>query len=95
MEKRDIYLEKIKAQIEQYGAKIDGMRGKAAEVSADMKLEYLSQVDKLQGKKDILKAKYQELKKSSEGSWEDVKAGTESAWSQLKESFEKAGKHFK
>ena len=95
MEKRDVYLEKINAQVEQYSAKLAGMRGKAAEVQADMKLEYLNQVEKLEGKRDGLKEKYEQLKKSSENSWEDMKEGTENAWNELKEAVAKAAENFK
>lgn len=95
MEKRDLYLEKINAQVEQYSAKLAGMRGKAAEIQADMKLEYLNQVEKLEGKRDGLKEKYEQLKKSSESSFEDMKEGTENAWNELKEAVTKAVENFK
>lgn len=95
MEKRDLYLEKINAQVEQYSAKLAGMRGKAAEIQADMKLEYLNQVEKLEGKRDGLKEKYEQLKKSSESSFEDMKEGTENAWNELKEAVTKAAENFK
>ena len=88
MEKRDLYLEKI-------SAKLEGMRGKADEIQADMKLEYLNQVEKLEGKRDGLKEKYEQLRKASESSWEDMKEGTENAWNELKESVAKATEHFK
>ncbi len=95
MEKRDLYLEKINAQVEQYGAKLAEMRGKAAEANADIKLEYLNQVEKLEDKRDGLKAKYEELKKSSENSWENMKDGTENAWNEFKEAVAKATERFK
>lgn len=95
MEKRDLYLEKIKAQLEQYSAKISGMHGKATEINVDMKLEYLKQLEMLEGKRDGLKKKYDQLSKASESSWNDMKEGTENAWNDLKESIAKATKHFK
>jgi len=95
MEKRDLYIEKINAQIKQYSAKLAEMHGKANETQADMKLEYLNQVEKLEGKMDGLKEKYEQLRKSSESSWEDIKEGTENAWYELKESVAKATNHFK
>ena len=95
MEKRDLYLEKISSQIEQYNAKLAGMRGKVNEVNADMKLEYLKQVEKLEGTRDGFKEKYEQLSKASESSWEDMKEGTEKAWNELEESIVKATKHFK
>lgn len=95
MEKRDLYLEKINAQIDQYSAKIAGMRGKASELQVDMKLEYLNQMEKLELKRDGLKKKYEQLSKASESSWNDMKEGTENAWNELKEAVSKATDHFK
>lgn len=95
MEKRELYLEKIRAEIDQYSAKLAGMRGKANEVQADIKLEYLNRLEKLEGKRDGLKEKYEQLSKSSESSFGDIKEGTENAWKELKESISKATKHFK
>jgi len=95
MEKRDLYLQKINAQIDEYSAKLKVMRSKATAVHVDMKLEYLNQVEKLEEKRDGLKRKYKEISKASESSWEDIKEGTESAWNDLKESLDKAIKHFK
>lgn len=95
MEKRELYLKKISAQIKQYNAKLAVMRGKASEVNVDMKLEYLKQVEKLEGTRDGFKEKYEQLSKASESSWEDMKEGTENAWNELKESITKVKKHFK
>ena len=95
MEKRDLYLEKFSAQIEQYSATLSRMRGKAKEVNADVKLEYLSQLEKLERTMDSLKDKHEQLKKSSQNSWEDMKKGTENAWDELKESISKATEHLK
>ena len=95
MEKRDLYLEKINAQVDQYSAKLAEMRGKAAEANVDMKLEYLNQVEKLEGKRDDLKEKYEQLRKASDSAWEDMKEGTENAWNEFKEAVTKATGHFK
>jgi len=95
MEKRDLYLQKIKAQLEQYSAKIAEMHGKATEVNIDIKLEYLKQVEMIEGKRDGLKKRYEQLSKASESSWKDLKEGTENAWNELKDSVGKATSHFK
>jgi DNA phosphorothioation-dependent restriction protein DptG len=95
MEKCELYLEKMNAQIEQYSAKIAGIQSKAAEVHVDMKLEYLNKVKKIEGKRDGLKKKYEKLSKASEGSRIDIKEGTQNAWNEIKESFDKTKKEFK
>lgn len=95
MEKRDLYLQKISAQIDQYSAKLKVMRSKATLANIDMKLEYLNQVEKLEEKRNGLKKKYKELSKASESSWEDIKEGTENAWNDLKGAIDKVIKNFK
>ena len=95
MEKRELYLDKIRAEIDQYSAKLAGMHGKANEVQADIKLDYLKQVKKLEGKRDNLKEKYEQLSKSSESSWKDMKDETEIAWNELKIAVSKATDHFR
>ena len=95
MDKRSVYMDKIEASLAKYNAKLDVMKAEAAELKADMKLEYLSQVDNLEKKRDNLKAKYGQLKETGGHGWEDVKVGTEKAWNEMKDSFEKAISRFK
>ena len=95
MKKRDLYLVKTNARLEKYSAKLFGMHRKADEVHDDMKLEYLNQVEKLEGKRDDLKEKCDQLKKTTGGSWNEVKKGTKSVWKDLKESVTKVTADFK
>ena len=62
---------------------------------AEIKGDYLLQVEKLENKRDACALKYEELKDSSGHAWEDIRTGTEAAWQDLKDSVEKAVAHFK
>ncbi|MDF2875283.1 MAG: hypothetical protein K0R22_1966 [Sporomusa sp.] len=95
MEKRNLYIEKIEANLAQYNAKLVEMRAKAAEVQADMKLEYLNQIEKVEKMRDDVKDKHNQLKHASENAWEDVKSGTEKAWNELTEAVDRATHRFK
>jgi len=95
MEKRNVYLEKIEANLAKYNAKLTVMKAEAALVKADMKLEYLNQLDNLERKRDDFMVKYGQLKETSGHGWEDVKVGTEKSWNELKDSIEKAISRFK
>ena len=95
MNKRNLYMEKIDAKLTQYNAKLAQMKGKAAEVHVDMKLEYLNQVEYLEKKRNEIMNNHKQLKTASEHGWEDVKVGTEKAWNELEESFDKAVARFK
>ena len=95
MDKSSVYLEKIDANLMQYNAKLAGMKARVAEVHADMKLEYLSQVDALEKKRDDFLLRYEKLKETNGQAWLDVKAGTEKAWNEMECSIEKASSRFK
>ena len=97
MEKRSLYMEKIDAKLTQYNAKLAQLKGKAAEVQIDMKLEYLSQMENLEKKRDGFMKKHEQLKTAGEHGWDELKAGTEKAWHELEEAFDKAvaGEHRK
>lgn len=95
MEKRNVYLEKVEANLAKYNAKLAVMKAGAAEAKADMKIEYQSQMGNLEKKRDAFMVKYGELKETSEHGWEDVKAGTEKALNELEDSIKKAFARFK
>jgi len=95
MEKRSLYMQKIDAKLTQYNAKLAQMRGKAAEVQVDMKLEYLSQMENLEKKRDELMKRQSQLKTASEHGWEDIKVATERAWNELEDAFDKVVARFK
>ena len=95
MGKKKVYLEKINAQLEQYSAKISVLKAKGNEAHADVKLEYLKQVEKLEDNRDGLRVKYEQLKEASSNSWDDLQEGSEAAWDELKESLSKVVENFK
>ena len=95
MDKRSLYMEKFDAKLTQYNAKLAHMKGKAAEVQVDMKLEYLSQMENLEKKRDEFMKKHGQLKTASEHGWEDIKVSTEKAWNELEQAFDKAVARFK
>lgn len=95
MNKNKVYLEKIEANLAQHNAKLAGLKAKAAEMRADMKLEYMSQMETLEKNRDGFMVKYGELKKTNGQAWDDVKTGTEKAWNEMEDSIEKAIARFK
>ena len=88
MDKNKVYLEKIAANLAQYDAKLAGMKAKAAGIRADMKLEYISQMENLENKRAGFTEKYGKLKENKGQAWEDMKAGTEKAWNEMEHSIE-------
>jgi D-ribose pyranose/furanose isomerase RbsD len=95
MEKRNEYLKKLEEKLADYDLKIAEIKFKVAEVQDDMKTEYLSQIEKLEEKRDELIVNYGQLKQSTGNAWTDIKTGTEKAWLSLEKSIEKAITRFK
>jgi len=95
MEQRNEYIKKLEENIAVYDEKIDEMKAKAAEIKADMKAEYLAQLDTIEKKRDAFVVKCEQLKDANEQAWNDVKAGTEKAWNDLEHSFGRALSRFK
>jgi uncharacterized protein involved in exopolysaccharide biosynthesis len=92
---RQLYMEKVNAQIEQDKARIAEMRARAAEKNADVKSEYLREVEALENKLQALRENYGKLHDSDETAWESIKEATESAWESLTDSIAKATRRFR
>jgi len=81
---KDAYLEKMEAQLREWGAKIDELKAKADKAEAGAKIEGMKQLDSLKAKRDAAQSKLGEIKAAGEEAWEILKTGVESAWSELK-----------
>jgi len=92
--KRDAYVEKLKAQLDEWNADIDKLAAKAAQAEAEAKIEYQNQLDELRAKRDDVRNKLSALQQAGEGAWEDLKEGLENSWEILKMSFKRAKSEF-
>ena len=95
MERKELYQEKMEAQLREWRAKIDELKAKAQHASADAKLQYEQQLATLRPRLEAAQQKFQELKTSSESAWGDVRTGMEGAWSELRRAWDKAVSQFK
>ncbi len=92
--KRDAYVEKLKAQLDEWNADIDKLAAKAAQAEAEAKIEYQNEVEDLRAKRDDVRDKLSAIRQAGEGAWEDLKEGLENSWEILKMSFTKAKSEF-
>lgn len=92
---RKVYEEKLEAQLKEWKAQIELLKAKAANASADAKIEYQETIDSLQRKSDGLKGKLAELKDSGDDAWEEIKTGAAKVWSDVESAFHKAISKFK
>lgn len=87
-EKKQAYVEKYKAQIAEWEADIDKLKAKAAEASADARIEYEEQLESLKRKTADQRRKLDELQEAGEDTFDELRKGFEAAWQELSSSWE-------
>lgn len=86
-EQKESYHNKIQNQLDEWRADIDRLRERAKTASADTKLKYAENIEKLELKMDEGKAKLKDVKESSADAWVSVKEGADSIWDTMKATF--------
>ena len=87
MEQRKEYIKKLEENIIDYNKKLAEIKTKATGIKADMKADYLSQVDNIEKKRDAFILKCGQLKEANELAWDDEKGGMEKAQNELEHTF--------
>jgi uncharacterized coiled-coil DUF342 family protein len=93
-EKRDAYVQKLKAKMDEWNAEIDKLAAKADQADGEAKIEYHKQVEDLRAKRKGVEDKLAALHQAGEGAWEDLKTGIESAWDSLGNALKSAASRF-
>jgi hypothetical protein len=94
MSSREVYMQKLKAQLDEWSADFDKWRARAQQASADIRLKYQGSIDQLQTKREQYGRKLSELQETSGDAWEALTRGVEEAWAALKSGFQKARAEF-
>jgi chromosome segregation ATPase len=95
MSKKEAYIQKLQAQLDEWGAEIKKLKAKAGKADADAKIEYHKIIEDLREKQDKAKEKMKELRQAGDEAWKDMKTGIENAWNNLSESVKSAISKFK
>lgn len=95
MNKKQIYEEKLQAQLDEWNATIDTLKAKAAKEKAEAKLSYQETIEELQHKRAAAREKLQELQLAGDDAWEELKNGVQQAWSDLGDAVKAATSKFK
>ena len=95
MSKRDEYIEKFKAQLDEWNTEIDKLQARADKASADLKADYARQIESLERQRDEARKRFRELESASEHAWEDFRDRAEKAWKDFEDGVRKAWSHFR
>ena len=94
MMNRDEYVQKLKAQLDQWNAEAEKWEAKAKEAQAGMKAEYEKQLAAVNSRRDEALYQMKLMQNASHDAWQDMMRGTEEAWKNMQDAFNKARSHF-
>jgi len=94
MDDKSAYRQKLEARLDQWRADIDKLQAKAVEASADARMEYEEQIEKLRGQQEEALQKLKELDDASGEAWKDLRGGIEKAWDNLGDAVKNATQRF-
>ncbi len=88
MDQKQAYEEKIKARLEELEARIDLVKSKAHQMSADAQVAYTRKASDLSAKASAVRSQIKEMVSSPADTWEEVKDRIEESSRQLKRELE-------
>jgi uncharacterized coiled-coil DUF342 family protein len=94
MSTRDAYVQKLKAQIDDWNADITKLEAKAGHAAADVRIKYEHSLDSLRAERDAVHAKVEQIQGSTEDAWEELKDHAEELWEKTKRAFAAAKAEF-
>jgi chromosome segregation ATPase len=95
MSKREAYVQKMKARIDEWSADIERLEARARGAEADMKIKYQEQLAAMRQQREQAREKMRELEDASEDAWERLREGMESAWERMSKAFKDAADRFR
>ena len=87
MSKRDVYVSKVKLQLDELNLKMTELEAKTKEAKAEARDKYHEEVGKLREQSKLAVAKLAELKAAGEDSWEGMMAEMEKVRDAFAHSF--------
>lgn len=94
MSERQVYQQRLEAQIEKWQAEIDLLKAKAKAATADAKIDYTKQIQELDAMLSDAREKLEQLKETTEDSWQDLSKGFEKAWLEMQSAMNVAISRF-
>jgi hypothetical protein len=95
MNNRDEYVEKMKAQLDQWNRQSAVWEAAAREATAEARIELEKQIGIMKSRADDLAYRMELLKAASADAWQEIARGADEARKAMQDAFEKARFHFK
>ena len=95
MDNRDDYVEKMKAQLDQWNNQVAAWEAATRGATAEAKMELEKQVGIMKSRADDLVFRMELLKGASADAWQEIARGADEARKTMQDAFEKARFRFK
>jgi len=94
MSKRDEYVGKLKAQLDQWNTEVAKWEAKAQKAQAGARAEYEKQPKEVRRQRDQALEQMKRVQAATGDAWIDLVRGADDAWAKMREALEKARSHF-
>ncbi len=92
---KELYQQKLEAQLDQWNAEIDKLKAQGEELEADAKIDYYRKLEELSVKREEIAQKLKEIKKAGDDTWETIKLSAGSLMIKFQEEFEQVQEQLK
>lgn len=94
MSARKIFVEKLKAKLDEWNAEVDRLESKAKMIDAQNQARYRATIQEIKAKIQQVERKLTVIKNSSTDAWQDLKEGAEIAWKDFEASVKQVKEQF-
>ena len=91
---QDEYIEKLKAQIDQWNGQVKDWEAKAAQAHDKLREQYLKQLEQVAAQRERVMVELRRVQGASLDAWRDLMRGADTAWKSMQEAFERARSEF-
>ena len=95
MTSRDDYVERMKAQLDQWNAQMAGWESAARQARSDARGELEKQIGIMRSRLDDMVFRMEQLKGASTEAWQEIARGADEARKSMHDAVEKARSRFK
>lgn len=91
---QDEYVEKLKAQIDQWNAQVKDWEAKAAQAHDRLREQYLRQLGEVATQRERVMVELRRVQSASLDAWKELMRGADQAWKSMHDAFERARSEF-
>ncbi len=95
MTNREEYVEKMKAQLDQWNAEIAKWEAKARESQVEARADFDKRIEVVRQQREEALYQLRLMQAAAGDAWMEMVRGTDEAWARMREAFDKASSHFR